>query len=479
MTQISSENITHCLEARDPALPGDPWSRLRYQYGQLLGAEDFEQEQTHFVLRRRLHNALLHGFGTAWGLRVHTHDNRSKSQLLINHGLGFDVLGRAIYVNENEQTPCLDVSGLHTTDFWKILQCANEEESEDSPCPPVGEVDENCDEPESTDEQASDDIEPVIEQGCDDKPEDDEPTEEADDECDVKIAYVVISYRAGLSHKVPAITSSCDMSADEALVFSRITDQYFAEIVANPPEYEADLIKQWLDEKEDTDNSNLCWHTLRDRLVDYILNGKNLSLEKFWNKNTKAPLLLAKVELTHSGDQTSVTHIDNNVRPLLPSVQIVGEQLLGQKLNAADKRQPLKLLAIKQLEDADYKFELSFSRPLAEQTFNEDTVKLYRLKNNDWVGPLEIKIEVDCTIARIEIEGCINSDCAMLQFYLAGSNQKPIVSKAGMPLDGWWDEPVSGMGRGRDISFIRNWEKLSTGGESHEIRDIQQGNVVK
>ena len=58
------------LEGTDPARPGDPFSRLRYQYGQLLGAEDFSAEQRYFVLRERLLNAALHGVGTAWGLRV-------------------------------------------------------------------------------------------------------------------------------------------------------------------------------------------------------------------------------------------------------------------------------------------------------------------------------------------------------------------------------------------------------------------------
>ena len=29
------------LEGTDPALPGDPFARPRYSYGQLLGADDF------------------------------------------------------------------------------------------------------------------------------------------------------------------------------------------------------------------------------------------------------------------------------------------------------------------------------------------------------------------------------------------------------------------------------------------------------
>ena len=56
------------LDDLDPATPGDPFTRLRYHYGQLLVAEDFTTEQRYFLLRSRLHNALLHGVGTAWGI---------------------------------------------------------------------------------------------------------------------------------------------------------------------------------------------------------------------------------------------------------------------------------------------------------------------------------------------------------------------------------------------------------------------------
>ena len=58
------------LDDLDPATPGDPFTRLHYHYGQLLGAEDFNTEQRYFLLRSRLHNAVLHGFGTVWGLKV-------------------------------------------------------------------------------------------------------------------------------------------------------------------------------------------------------------------------------------------------------------------------------------------------------------------------------------------------------------------------------------------------------------------------
>jgi len=70
MSTPSSADTFAPLDDIDPATPGDPFTRLHYHYGQLLGAEDFNTEQRYFLLRSRLHNAVLHGFGTVWGLKV-------------------------------------------------------------------------------------------------------------------------------------------------------------------------------------------------------------------------------------------------------------------------------------------------------------------------------------------------------------------------------------------------------------------------
>jgi hypothetical protein len=44
--------------------------RLRYFYGQLLGAEDFQAEQRYFREKLKLHNRCLHGYGVVCGLEV-------------------------------------------------------------------------------------------------------------------------------------------------------------------------------------------------------------------------------------------------------------------------------------------------------------------------------------------------------------------------------------------------------------------------
>src|SRR5580704_18080196 len=99
------------LEANDPALPGDPFARPRYMYGQLLGANDFTAEQTYHLLRARLRNALLHGTGVVSGLDVVDDSTTTPpvAELRCSAGLAIDALGREVFV---PQMICLDVTGL-------------------------------------------------------------------------------------------------------------------------------------------------------------------------------------------------------------------------------------------------------------------------------------------------------------------------------------------------------------------------------
>ncbi len=106
------------LDDLDPATPGDPFTRLHYHYGQLLGAEDFNTEQRYFLLRSRLHNAVLHGFGTVWGLKVGFIETETALRLTCDAGLAIDALGREIHV---PQKVCLDITGLASTRFWADL----------------------------------------------------------------------------------------------------------------------------------------------------------------------------------------------------------------------------------------------------------------------------------------------------------------------------------------------------------------------
>src|ERR1700719_3471012 len=58
----SSESGT-CIEAAE-------FLRLRYFYGRMLSAEDFQTEQNFFREKLKLHNRCLHGYGVVCGLRV-------------------------------------------------------------------------------------------------------------------------------------------------------------------------------------------------------------------------------------------------------------------------------------------------------------------------------------------------------------------------------------------------------------------------
>ena len=115
-----SDPLFQPVRDSDPATPGDPLSRLRFHYGQCLSAEDFEAEQRYFVLRQRLHNALLHGVGTVWGLAIRRQEPPAEAgpRLICDPGMAIDPLGREIWV---PQPLCLDLAALEAS-FWEQLK---------------------------------------------------------------------------------------------------------------------------------------------------------------------------------------------------------------------------------------------------------------------------------------------------------------------------------------------------------------------
>jgi hypothetical protein len=237
-TPLTAETFTPLTDS-DPATPGDPFTRLRYHYGQLLGAEDFETEQRYFLLRGRLRNALLHGVGTAWGLRVRAEETADPAglRLICEPGLAIDALGREVYV---PQSVCLDVTGLAATPFWADL----------SP-PPA----------------------PVIDGGDGGDGGNEEPPLDTR-----RRVYVVLNYRACLSAPVPAVTPPCSDS-DAALVHSRVLDGYRiclqAEVPPDPAATQRDVTRQ-------------VGPGQRERLLDLILH-PTLDLARFWGGADEAP----------------------------------------------------------------------------------------------------------------------------------------------------------------------------------------------
>ena len=73
--------------------------RNRYVYGMVLGVEDFQQEQGYFLDRMRLHNRMLHGWGTVSGLEVSESDDGTSS-IVVNAGMAIDAEGNEIFLAE-------------------------------------------------------------------------------------------------------------------------------------------------------------------------------------------------------------------------------------------------------------------------------------------------------------------------------------------------------------------------------------------
>lgn len=82
-----------------PAL--DPWKRVLYSYGLVLGVDEFLQEQTYHVKRHRLHNRALHGYGTVWGLAIEgPEQGAADPEIRVAPGLAVDRCGREIPVKQ-------------------------------------------------------------------------------------------------------------------------------------------------------------------------------------------------------------------------------------------------------------------------------------------------------------------------------------------------------------------------------------------
>ena len=196
------------LDDLDPATPGDPFVRLRYSYGQLLGAEDFTTEQRYFLLRSRLHNAALHGFGTVWGLKVGFIETETALRLTCDAGLAIDALGREIHV---PQKVCLDITGLASTRFWADL----------APPPGLHTLPTDAAGLHRPDFPGRTPLELERPRAPGDDPR--------------RRVYVVLRYRACLTELAPAVVQPCS-DQDAALAPSRVNDGYRLCLEAAPPD---------------------------------------------------------------------------------------------------------------------------------------------------------------------------------------------------------------------------------------------------
>lgn len=78
--------------------PLDPYKRVKYSMGLVLGVDEFDQEQVYLMERDRLHNRALHGYGTIRGLDVSVQDNAEGPEVRISPGLAVNPQGQTIHV---------------------------------------------------------------------------------------------------------------------------------------------------------------------------------------------------------------------------------------------------------------------------------------------------------------------------------------------------------------------------------------------
>ncbi|HYH79731.1 MAG TPA: hypothetical protein VEX86_08030, partial [Longimicrobium sp.] len=80
-------------------LRADPSKRVNYTLGLVLGVDEFQQEQLYHAAGRRRHDQWLHGYGTAWGLRLTTPSpGDADPEIQVTGGVAVDPCGREICV---------------------------------------------------------------------------------------------------------------------------------------------------------------------------------------------------------------------------------------------------------------------------------------------------------------------------------------------------------------------------------------------
>lgn len=97
----------------------DPYRRVRYTHGLVLGVPEFEQEQLYFLEKGQVHSRALHGYGTVNGLKL---DMKSGPELTVAPGLAVNPIGQLIRIT---RTQCANLSTwLGRTEVRTTLQTA-------------------------------------------------------------------------------------------------------------------------------------------------------------------------------------------------------------------------------------------------------------------------------------------------------------------------------------------------------------------
>ena len=95
--------LQRCVSLANGALSPD--QRVNYEFGLVLGVDDFRQEQLYFLARDYLHNRSLHGYGTVAGLDViadRPADSTREMLATVTPGMAVDQFGRTINLRDEQ-----------------------------------------------------------------------------------------------------------------------------------------------------------------------------------------------------------------------------------------------------------------------------------------------------------------------------------------------------------------------------------------
>jgi hypothetical protein len=87
-----------CTSATSDKALLSPNKRVNYTFGQVLGVDEFRQEQEHFEWKHRLSNLLLHGTGTVCGLKVTSEAVGADVEVRVSPGYAVSPHGRWVWV---------------------------------------------------------------------------------------------------------------------------------------------------------------------------------------------------------------------------------------------------------------------------------------------------------------------------------------------------------------------------------------------
>ena len=423
------------LDDLDPATPGDPFTRLHYHYGQLLGAEDFNTEQRYFLLRSRLHNAVLHGFGTVWGLKVGFIETETALRLTCDAGLAIDALGREIHV---PQKVCLDITGLASTRFWADL----------APPPTLHTLPTDAIDIHRPAPPGRTPLEIERPRGIGDDPR--------------RRVYVVLRYRACLTEFAPAVVQPCS-DQDAALAPSRVNDSYRLCLEAAPPDGAGLPIR-------DITTRPAAAADPRERLLDLILTPPT-DLARLWSGADDAPLLLAVLDLAPVGTPPERVKldgpIDNGVRALLPAVQAVADLALATHLESpaglpAFQATGVAAAAGTGADAGRMVVTVSTSQPVLAASLGDASVRVLRFDSatGKWVEPAVTARAATAAGLTVTVDEAW-ADATPYQVCLAGTGAAALLSRDNAPLAGAAGEAVPA-GAGRDACLFATYPPTTT-----------------